>query len=347
MKSPIRRTRPLIEFVQIPNLVARDYRLSYRARGLLVELLSYPPGWETTIDEMAARAKRESDKHDGCRTEGRDAMRAAAKELEHVGYLKRTKYRDDKGRWVTETVINEDPLMSFALQQQLAPAPAGVQDWKPVLDVTSENEPAAEESAGRDHDGFPGVGKPGVGEPGVIRKTEKNTDISSPRVPKQTRPQPPAPPVERENPAAPQIHNPSGQIHNQIHNDRPTAAQRAIRATNAVPTDDETAFIDWATRRHNIHSPGWWRAATADLPELAAAWRSEQRPAQPAPKLRAVHPPCACCGQQKPAATTHNQRPYCAACTTACTSCNDLVPTDQLHIGQCLTCLPIAQRTAA
>jgi hypothetical protein len=185
VKSPIRRTRPLIEFVQIPNLVARDYRLSYRARGLLVELLSYPPGWETTIDEMAARAKRESDKHDGCRSEGRDAMRAAARELEHVGYLKRTKYRDEMGRWVTETVISEDPLMAFALEQTLAPqSGTSNQDGFPVLAVTCENEPTEGEITGQSQDGFPGVGKPGVGKPGVIRKTEKKTDTSTSRLPK-------------------------------------------------------------------------------------------------------------------------------------------------------------------
>jgi hypothetical protein len=79
-----------------------------------------------------------------------------------------------------------------------------------------------------------------------------------------------------------------------------------------------------------------------DLPKKPTA------PTDPvAPRLRVIHQPCGCCGRQAPAATTHNERPYCDQCTTPCTSCWQLVPTDQLHQDQCLTCLPIHHRTAA
>src|SRR5690606_822716 len=56
----IRRRRPRVQFSQIPNAILRDYRLSWRARGLLAELLSYPAGYLISVDELVKRARRVS-----------------------------------------------------------------------------------------------------------------------------------------------------------------------------------------------------------------------------------------------------------------------------------------------
>jgi hypothetical protein len=71
------RTMPDEGWVPISNEAARDHRLSWRARGLLVELLSYPDGWETTVDRLVAQARKHGDV-----SEGRAAMRKAIAELE-------------------------------------------------------------------------------------------------------------------------------------------------------------------------------------------------------------------------------------------------------------------------
>lgn len=79
----IRRSKLTRNFVQVPNTTARDERLSHMARGILVDLLSRPDGWEATADEMW----RASVKRHGKASPGRRAFRAAFAELKEYGYL--------------------------------------------------------------------------------------------------------------------------------------------------------------------------------------------------------------------------------------------------------------------
>ena len=136
----IRRAIPRQQFLQIRNEVIRDYRLSWRARGLLAELLSYPPGWEPNIDELVEAAKQT-----GGHCEGRDAMRKAASELESVGYLIRRKHQNERGQWVTELEIYDEVQVA--------------DDGKSVVGPTSANTPKPKVA--------PTTGKPVIGKPGV------------------------------------------------------------------------------------------------------------------------------------------------------------------------------------
>lgn len=194
----IRRSQPTIKWTQVPNVVVRDYRISWRARGLLVELLSYPPGWETTIDDLVRRAQRS-----GGHAEGRDAMRAAARELKAVGYLVAHKYQDERGRWHTSLEVTDAPFWDLLPgaddEPDTTPPPAG--NTAPDAPAPSQETPDAPQtpethvSAGRTEDGFPGVGSPGVGSPGVgfpgvYKKTETKTEKKT----KNNQPPPPAPP---------------------------------------------------------------------------------------------------------------------------------------------------------
>lgn len=158
--STIRRRRPRVEFAQLPNAALRDYRLSWRARGLLAELLSYPPGYEISVDELVRRARQVSGA-----TEGREAMRTAVRELKSVGYIVSTRRQDERGRWITEVEVTDDPAYEL-------PNPPLEPDVSPDVSPT----PNASVSAGRTDDGFPGVGEPGVGAPGVIKNTDTNTE---------------------------------------------------------------------------------------------------------------------------------------------------------------------------
>ncbi|HKS98797.1 MAG TPA: hypothetical protein VJT31_04635 [Rugosimonospora sp.] len=96
-------------WVPVSNAAARDHRLSWRARGLLLELLSYPDGWDTTIDKLVKQARAE-----GEATEGREAMLRAMKELETVGYVHyiRDRHKAESGRWIWTTgiVVSDVPL---------------------------------------------------------------------------------------------------------------------------------------------------------------------------------------------------------------------------------------------
>lgn len=84
-------------FTQIPNAWVRDERLSFKARGLLVLILSHTAGWSLSINTLAKQNQ-----------EGKDAIRAAIQELETLGYLTRTQVNEG-GRFGESVWTTNDP----------------------------------------------------------------------------------------------------------------------------------------------------------------------------------------------------------------------------------------------
>lgn len=114
------------EYAVLSNRVLRDRRLSFRARGLLVYLLSMPPGWKTSSDRLT----RET-------TEGRDAIRTAIRELQAAGYMTLTKRQDRRGRWHSEWLCTD---CGEPCGQDHSPTPE-----KPVLGFSGALESTDEE----------------------------------------------------------------------------------------------------------------------------------------------------------------------------------------------------------
>lgn len=85
-------------FTQIPNHWLRDKRLSYKARGLLAELLTHSIGFEVSRERLARSG------HDGDRS-----IRTAISELEAVGYLKRSQSRSGGQQWGPAIWVTCDP----------------------------------------------------------------------------------------------------------------------------------------------------------------------------------------------------------------------------------------------
>jgi len=84
----IKVKKRLDPYARIDNRALTDERLSYRARGVLAYLLSKPNNWEVFTDDVIKRGQ-----------EGRDAVRAAFRELQTCGYAKLVNTR--KGRqWI-------------------------------------------------------------------------------------------------------------------------------------------------------------------------------------------------------------------------------------------------------
>jgi hypothetical protein len=111
------------EFVQVPNAWARDRRVSWRARGILIYLMSHEPGWSVTLKTLAADAAQSHDRSQ----DGISLVRKAVGELERYGYLVREQKRDRNGRLShTEWAICDphDPVDNSARPAQLAEAPA-------------------------------------------------------------------------------------------------------------------------------------------------------------------------------------------------------------------------------
>lgn len=144
----VRGARPERDFAIISNTVLRDARLSFRARGILCFILSFPDNYQVSSERLATAGK-----------EGRDAIRSCLTELEGAGYLTREKRQNAKGLWETTVLISDvstlpenttQPTTGFQSSVGVSPTP---------------EEPTT---------GNPTTGNPTVGFPGANKNTDKN-----------------------------------------------------------------------------------------------------------------------------------------------------------------------------
>lgn len=75
----IRGSRPSQTYTLIPIAAVEDAALSYKARGILIALLTMNPGEEISAERLAKLS-----------TDGERAVKSGVKELEDAGYLVRT-----------------------------------------------------------------------------------------------------------------------------------------------------------------------------------------------------------------------------------------------------------------
>lgn len=132
-----RAPRPPRGWFDMQNATARDTSISFRALGVLTHLLSHSDGFTVNADSLASKGDRE----------GRDAIRKAFRELRYARYLVTEKRQNERGRWVTETLVFDTPQPSREGAEQTGKPTTG----KPAV-------------------GFPAVGNPGVGRSGAKNK---------------------------------------------------------------------------------------------------------------------------------------------------------------------------------
>jgi hypothetical protein len=88
-KTFIHRTPDLREnYAILPNSVANDRRLSYKARGLLFYLLTKPADWKCVITNLVTDHDR------------RTAVRTGLQELRRLGYVTLVVTRDEGQRHI-------------------------------------------------------------------------------------------------------------------------------------------------------------------------------------------------------------------------------------------------------
>ena len=87
-------------YVILDKRFLSDSRISWRSKGILSYLLSKPDDWQTREADLIKQS-----------TEGRDAVRAALRELEACGYMQKEQRRSGRGAFATnEYIIIEAPL---------------------------------------------------------------------------------------------------------------------------------------------------------------------------------------------------------------------------------------------
>ena len=144
--SIIRSPRLESNFSVISNSVIRDNRLSYRARGVLLEILSRPDNWRVSGDSLARSGK-----------EGRDAILTALKELRDCGYIRTVTERLPNGTFETKNYVYDTP-------QDVVPRPEN-----PTTASVSQPRPEK-----------PGSGKPGLDNQGSLEElSKKNLDTNT------------------------------------------------------------------------------------------------------------------------------------------------------------------------
>ena len=94
----IRSRRPDNHYTVVHNEVVRDSRLSYRARGILLEILSRPDNWKISAEILARSSK-----------EGRGAILTCLTELRDLGYIVTNRIRHDNGQFETISTVYDQP----------------------------------------------------------------------------------------------------------------------------------------------------------------------------------------------------------------------------------------------
>lgn len=95
----IRRATHDKNYTCISNTVLQNEDLSWKARGLLVYLLSLPDNWRIYVSELANRAP-----------DGKDATRTAFKELQTAGYITGEQQKGENGHYLPISyIVHEKP----------------------------------------------------------------------------------------------------------------------------------------------------------------------------------------------------------------------------------------------
>ena len=129
-------------FVQIDKKTVEDKNLSWKARGLLIFLLSRPDNWKIYLKQLEKESKKD----------GRDSLRSGLKELEERGYLVKEQLKDKKGRFqgyrylVFETLELGKAILGKSIYGK--PAPTN-------KDSTNEHINSLSKDNNKDNDNYP------------------------------------------------------------------------------------------------------------------------------------------------------------------------------------------------
>lgn len=157
-------------YLQILNETVRDTRISYRALGILTELLSHEEGWVVRAEDLGRRRK-----------EGREAVASALRELAAAGYYRVERRRDPSGKFTMGTAIADYPVPEWVDDFKMHPR-GGVPVRVAADGTVTRMDGTAPESAPDETDSQgPGDGMAGSGFPGSGYTDSGAPDSGDPR----------------------------------------------------------------------------------------------------------------------------------------------------------------------
>jgi hypothetical protein len=116
-------------FTVLPNVLLQDRRLTYTARGVLVDLLSRPDGWQEDGKRMADSSPQ-----------GRMAVGQALRELTEAGYYRVFRVQQTDGTWTSEAHVWDTPQVEPSLPRPVSgESTIGDSATNPVKDLVKES----------------------------------------------------------------------------------------------------------------------------------------------------------------------------------------------------------------
>ena len=164
----VHRSRHLSGFTVLPNALLQDRRLSYTARGLLVDLLSRPDSWSEDGRRMADTSPQ-----------GRHTVAKALRELAAAGYYRVDRVRRNDGTFVSEAHVWDTPQQVGPDLSRPGSGSSASEDAgsNPVKDLEKEPSlPSSRSERAQTHEQQPGCTEPG----GRADATPDKTDSAGP-----------------------------------------------------------------------------------------------------------------------------------------------------------------------
>ena len=121
----IRTPRKERNFTVLSNSVCLDYRLSMKALGMLVRLLSRPDNWKTNSECLAREFGV-----------GRDQIRNILNELQEFGYMQLVKSQNELGQWSSVWYVFDEANEQITTTEKVVPKPENQGLGKPCFGVS-------------------------------------------------------------------------------------------------------------------------------------------------------------------------------------------------------------------
>jgi hypothetical protein len=227
--------------VAVPWSTAQDGRMSYTARGVLLDVLSRPDGWEVSADRMSRACTAKT------KGSGREAILSAFRELELLGYRRLVTENGDDGRIRRHAEFSDTPVEDWAA------AAAGDQ-------ARRSKKPQVTPKHGNPYDGNPGPGRAG--------ETAGHTETRQP-VTRQPGTSKDVTPEGEHTPAA-SAPSPASVCEPEPETEPESSAPEGMRAEIGWDVTDEQVTVGHAILTATVHPEAAHLIGGADRERLAA-----------------------------------------------------------------------------